>query len=634
MELKISQSTVIMADVSEATYVTYGVKELHRFLGLEHPIVSQWEPNIDDRMDSIIMIGRRIVEQAGVHAPALDECPGPEGYVIFMEEWYGKTIIIVAGSDPQGTKYGLLDLMRSVRVSKSGIYVPYKFSRCEAPYFKIRAMYAHLHWQYNRPYACRSWSLDDWKNYVDLLSHWGCNVLQIWPMLCLLPEPLSDQDQQYLSRFATLTEYANTCRGMEVWVGECCNNVAHTDGGVPIERREYFGTEKLLNPGDPKQFEQIMDSRRNLYRSIPNAGGYWIIDSDPGFWKGSPSSEFVDVFEGNQNIMRQYNTTNARMIYWMLWGWGNRTREENWESVLSDLTKRLGNSWHLLLGTYEEQIDVVRKLGLTNPMIYFPYGTIEQEPGTPQTLFHYERIKQHVEYAVQHGFDGYMGQVQTAVVQLPNLYFLMRCLWNPNARFESPQFIMSQLAYHIFPEIADVLVEAWIAMKEGNPTNMRSASAALERALTESKGIEGVFGKLLFGNPGLVVEDLFLMLSIRLNGELFHETAQKKQPLEGIRNYFYEYIRNTLLWQNKHKYFAMGGMKYLYNDYLEPGVSGWYKYIQHYGLVAARFDILWPVKSRLIQEQEFHPALIDGVLEELISQPNPAETSEAMERRT
>jgi hypothetical protein len=626
MELKISQHSIIMADMTEATYVSYGVQELHSFLGLERSIIPFWEPKIEEQTDLIIIIGRRIATQAGINNTKWVENQGSEGYVIFIEKWNGIHLIVVVGNDPQGTKFGLLDLIRNFSLSNSGISLPVDFTRREKPHFKIRAMYAHLHWQYNRPYACRSWSLKDWENYVDLLSHWGCNVLQIWPMLCLLPDPLSDKDQEYLSRFASLTEYANNCRGMEVWVGECCNNVAHTDWGVPIERREYFGTEKLLNPGDPKQFEQIMNSRRNLYRSIPNASGYWIIDSDPGFWKGSPSTDFVDVFAGNQKIMKVYNRTDAQMIYWMLWGWGNGTREENWEQVLSGLTERLGNSWYLLLGTYKEQMEVVRKLGLTNPLIYFPYGTIEQEPGTPQTQFHFEQIKDNVDYAVNNGFEGYMGQVQTSVVQLPNLYFLMRCLWNPETRFVSPEKILNELAHHIFPEISSLISGTWMAMKNGDLAEMGFYSEKLEQLLTETNRIEGAFGKLLFGNSGLIVEDLFLMLNIRLHGELFNISTRKNQPLEEIRTCFYYYVRNTLMWQARHKYFAMGGMKYLYNDYLESGVTGWYQYIQHYGLLDAKFDLLWPVKSRLVQEEEFHPALIDGVLEELISQPNPLKT--------
>ena len=40
---------------------------------------------------------------------------------------------------------------------------------------KLIGMYVHECWVYNRPYAARSWTDDDWRGYLDGLSRLGFN---------------------------------------------------------------------------------------------------------------------------------------------------------------------------------------------------------------------------------------------------------------------------------------------------------------------------------------------------------------------------------------------------------------------------------------------------------------------------
>ena len=385
-------------------------------------------------------------------------------------------------------------------------------------------------------------------------------------MLCMMPDPLSPQDEQYLSKFAEVVDYAHTCRGMQVWVGECCNNVAATDLVESIEHREYFGTEKLLNPADPRGVEELMSSRSNLYRWVPNADGYWIIDSDPGFWKGSPSPDFVDIFIRNQSLMRQYNTSDAQMIY--------------------------------------------------------SYGTIEPEPGVPLTLFRFSSLRERIEYAVANGLDGYMAQAQTPIVQFPNIYYVMRCLWNPEFRHQSPEYCLKELASQLYPEYANDATLAWLAMMNGDLTAMHHARKALEDALKKSDGRVGAVGRFLFGDVQIVMDNLLALLEIRESGEQFRQSVNLDRPLKEIRQHFYTYVKCTLHWYSRHDYNAMGGNKYLFGPYLEAGASGWHSYIKKFDRTVANFDIHWPTKSRLIQEGEFHPALVDNVILEVISQPD------------
>jgi len=617
------RNAVIAADVNEASYVKYGVLELRQYLGQQIPILERWDESAFAGADCILVIGSKLVEASPIlPLPVTPEHPGPEGFGIRVSRWQDKPVIAIAGSDPQGTKYGIIELMKQLRIEDDVWKIPADFERWEKPHFTIRAMYGHLHWQYSHPYACRSWSLEDWKSYVDLLTYFGANVLQLWPMLCMLPDPLSPEDEQYLRMFDQLADYAWACRGMELWVGECCNNVALSDGGVDIAKREYFGNEKLLDPGNPVEFKELMSSRENLYRTVPHASGNWIIDSDPGFWKGSPASDFVRVFIENQKLMKRYNVTDkARMLYWMQWSWGTGTREENWTDILGSLQEQAVEPWNILMGTYPDHAQVVEKLGLMDKVIFFPYGSIEPEPSVPMVQHYFPAIRESIEFALDKGFTRAMGQAQTVVVQLPNIYYFLRCLWNPEFRHQHPYAVLTELGELLYPQHAEAVAAGWHSMIDAESDRMFASLASLQTALGNGDYAErSLAGRFLFGNPAIVPEDLFMQMEIRANGRAFYERVANDRGLEDVKRYFRGCVEAILCWRDRHDYFAMGGWKYAYGPAMEDVIGGVRLYEKKYGDLAFLFDVEWPVKSGLFQERRFHPGFIDGVLTEIRSQ--------------
>src|ERR1700760_711964 len=48
---------------------------------------------------------------------------------------------------------------------------------------KILGIYVHEGWPYNRPYAARTWTVEDWRGYADGLSKLGFNTIIIWPAI-------------------------------------------------------------------------------------------------------------------------------------------------------------------------------------------------------------------------------------------------------------------------------------------------------------------------------------------------------------------------------------------------------------------------------------------------------------------
>src|ERR1051326_8812721 len=70
----------------------------------------------------------------------------------------------------------------------------------EKPMDRIIGLYIHQHWPYNRPYAARTWTLEDWRGWADGLKKLGYNTFLIWPLLETIPEPMTPSDRAYLTR--------------------------------------------------------------------------------------------------------------------------------------------------------------------------------------------------------------------------------------------------------------------------------------------------------------------------------------------------------------------------------------------------------------------------------------------------
>src|SRR5512137_2900323 len=122
----------------------------------------------------------------------------------------------------------------------------------------------------------------------------------------IIPLPVSAADAAYLEEFRRVVDYAQREHGMEVWMMQSPNRVAKSDCGVADPRyRPYWRMEHQvdLNPGDPRQLQQILDSRKALYRIVNNVDGVCTIDSDPGGWAGSPVSDWAKIFNGCRALL-------------------------------------------------------------------------------------------------------------------------------------------------------------------------------------------------------------------------------------------------------------------------------------------------------------------------------------------
>lgn len=500
----------IVVEENRAGWVDQAAQDLARLTG------GSIEESLGDGRGTTVLVGRNVVRAAADREPEIRtvglEGLSSQGFVLATVRARDGDRVVCCGGGSRGDAYALIELVKSLDCGTVG-----ELHRREEPYFTTRGMYAHQHWAYSYPYALRSWSLDDWRRYIDLLAYLKVNLFQIWSMAAILPCPLSEGDRKYLDTYESIIDYAKNRRGMEVYIGECANNVAETDGGRPAAERDYFEVETLKNPADPGEFEEIMENRRQLYSAASNADGYWVIDSDPGGYEDSPVSEFVDILMGNRALIDTLTDAgpNAKLVYWMWQGWGKgipiAERSYKCGEAVELMRDRLKEPW-MLLACNETHLEQAAALGLLHKAVFFPYGTVESEPSEPMTRIRFADLYARLNAALS-GWDirRVMGNAQTPFVQIPNIFLLTELAWNglPAACPDSRE-VLEKLARLMSPNAVTELTEGWLALTSEDPESAVECSRRLMQAAESAEA--GPLGH--FYGPGVnrLLSDLALQL--------------------------------------------------------------------------------------------------------------------------
>ena len=121
-------------------------------------------------------------------------------------------------------------------------------------------MYVHQHWSYNHPYAARTWTLEDWRGYLEALRRLEFNMVLIWPMLETMPDPLTPSDEANIKKIATVIDMAHRDFSMRAYLVLCPNVSANNAAArkFTFEQRPFFQTDGRVDPGDPVEFGRLM----------------------------------------------------------------------------------------------------------------------------------------------------------------------------------------------------------------------------------------------------------------------------------------------------------------------------------------------------------------------------------------
>jgi len=157
-----------------------------------------------------------------------------------------------------------------------------------APTGRMLGMYVHRAWPYNRPYAARNWTTEDFRGYAQGLKQLGYNTLVIWPVIEIMPSPLTPSDRAALKQMAEVIDILHGL-GFRAYMTLCPNIVVDNEAAAkqPYERRYYFRSLKYVDPANSEGIRNMVKWREELLRPLAKMDGCAIIDSDTGSHPGN-----------------------------------------------------------------------------------------------------------------------------------------------------------------------------------------------------------------------------------------------------------------------------------------------------------------------------------------------------------
>jgi hypothetical protein len=560
---------IIVADSAEPSFVQYGVKELAGFLkdvtGNEIRVVNSPGETNGVR----IVVGTQAAGQI-VSEGLPDPGAGEEAYVLRCLTKADTVYVIAAGGTPRGTKAALAALVRAIGVEGKSAFLPASLNVATQPAVPKRGMHFNG-WAFNAPYSFRAWREEDWQRYLDILAYQGVNLFYLWPFIEIMPVPLSPEDREYLEECRRVVDYAQKRHGMEVWIMQCTNRVARDRCGVADPRRRPYwrSSQEDLDPGRPEHLQAILASREAMYRIIDNADGVCNIDSDPGYCPDSPLSDYLKVLNGCRELLDKHNIhgKQAKLIHWMWQGWGcggaqPGKPEDRHQAAIQGLKQNLPEPWWLVAG-WGEMLKFCRDENTLGKTVLLPYGTIEDEPSYPATNLQIDGLRQQFDaFAAKNPeLAGVMGNVQTPLLQFPDVYYFTSAMFDAEYRKRPEKQVLLDLAGYLYPEHRQLIADCYLALNEQDPAKIQALADVLDKLIRENKlGSDGLFGRKLFPDHRIVAQSLVLQLRFRAaTRRLAQAEISPSTPQQDCIRLLCDYFDGYLAWDNAHGWHGLWG---------------------------------------------------------------------------
>lgn len=391
----------------------------------------------------------------------------------------------------------------------------------------LLGMYVHTHWGYNRPYAARSWRLEEWERYLEGLHGLGYDAVMVWPQVGVMPFQPTASDREWLALLGRVIDLAHGRFGMKVIVTETPNTMGNSQAtGYDFSTRPWFVCEKRVNPNDPGEVRAFLAQRRACFAPLARADALAVADSDPGGYIGSTNAEFVELCRAQIDVFREFNP-RAEFVYWMLHGWENYSRfyekAESQESVtigarqvgdfkaaLTWMRERIPEPWWLFawLPQHQEAVDAV---GLRDKALFLPYATVEFEPSFPLTNCAPAAVAVALPPVTlrRHPW-GAMANAQTHCLQLPHTYLFAHFARGGTLA----NVALAAFADEVLPGFGEPIARGWLALESGEPVRQRAEAEALRKVAAKSPS-PGRLGGLLLGDGARFLVDLITNLELR-----------------------------------------------------------------------------------------------------------------------
>jgi hypothetical protein len=168
-----------------------------------------------------------------------------------------------------------------------------------------------------------------------------------------------------------------------------------------------------------------------------------------------------------------------------------------------------------------------------------------------------------------------MGNVQTPLLQFPDVYFFTSATMDADYRKHSEPEVMLELAGHLYPDNKQLLADCYLAMKEPDPAKVETLANRLEGVIKQNKlGRPGLFGRKLFPDPRIVAQSLLLQLRLRAAQEALVQGTAPTTPAAESEKLLCRYFDAYLAWDIAHGWHGLWGWdKWPASDSRFPAVA-------------------------------------------------------------
>ena len=204
--------------------------------------------------------------------------------------------------------------------------------------------------------------------------------------------------------------------------------------------------------------------------------------------------------------------------------------------------------------------------GLISKTVYFPYGIIEREPAYPGTNVEIDAIRGMFNGpdAKFPGLAGIMGNVQTPLLQFPNLFYFTSLTCDSNYSNLSEKDVLLEVSGHLFPDHKQLLADCYLALKEDDPLKIEKLVSQLDEIVQKDTfGRPGVFGRKLFPDHSIVAKSLLMQLRLRAAYKKLLLGVTPATPIAQCDKLLCDYLDAYLAWDTTHgwhKIFRLAGM--------------------------------------------------------------------------
>ena len=391
--------------------------------------------------------------------------------------------------------------------------------------------YLHTSWEFEYPFAVRNWKREDFANWCELMQRLGMNLLMLWPLVEVLPAPLSAQDEADLRDWKQIVEDAKAS-GLETWVTLTANSTTKPEiAAKPSRSRHYYPFRIDVRLDDETARGEYLAHRAAMLQVLDNADGYVTIDGDPGGYPGAKPEAFLQVLQADRAVLNRLGRRDAKIIPWLWCGWGSDwERNGVWKEPLEPLTAPLldalkagrenlapleflpGRSIREGHANGRENFEIAERAGVIEESTLLTYEIIEFEPTPPAVAIQFDdirRVLRQEDLLIQKS-RGLMGNAQQPIMVLPNLYFFARAAADREYLNREDDDVLSDLAEFLGGD-ATLLIPAWDCLRR----DLNDLPADLPQRVRASQ-LKAEVARCIPGGPEKYLEILSAFVQARI----------------------------------------------------------------------------------------------------------------------